>query len=151
MSNYETNIETGSYKGRLGVFIKAHSSRLIAVLYLACIVAAETVTWFVHPIGGIVAYLAILISLIIHSALTGEQPAHKLLLALTLGPLIRILSLAMPIFQLSQVYGYLVIAIPLFLAVAVVMRNLGYKAHEVGLGLNIRMVPVQLLVAATGV
>ena len=129
-------------------FFGAHSPRLIAILYLVCITGAEAITWFVNDYGGMIAHTAVLISLIVHSSLTSPRTLSKLLLALCLGPLTRIMSLCIPVFALAPLYWYFIISIPLLLATAVVIWNLGYRPADVGL--VIRNIPLQIVVVISG-
>jgi len=121
----------------------------LAVLYLVAIAGAEVVTNFYNLVGGVICHIIVLAVLIAHSSLVAKPPSSKLLLALTLAPLTRILSLAMPLAYLPPVYWYLVIYPPLFLAAWLAMRRLSYTAREVGL--NGRKLVFQLLVGLSGV
>ena len=70
-------------------------------------------------------------------------------MALSLAPLIRIVSLAMPLEEFSSIYSYLIISIPLFIAVLAAIRILNLQPAAIGL--TMKRLPVQLLVAVTGV
>ncbi|MFQ5925038.1 MAG: lysostaphin resistance A-like protein [Dehalococcoidia bacterium] len=122
---------------------------MIWVLYLLAIAGAELVTALGNPIGGIVFHAIILVALILHASLTREPSDRRLFLSLSLAPLIRVLSLSMPLTDFPQIYWYLIVAIPLFAATFVIIRMLNYRRSEVGL--IIGRMPIQLLVAATGV
>ena len=120
-----------------------------ALFYLVVIVGAEVITNFYSLVGGVICHIVILVALIVHSSLAGESPSRKLLLALCLAPLTRILSLSMPLAQFSPIFWYLIIYPPLFLAAWVAMRRLNFTAREIGL--NARKLPIQLAVALSGV
>ncbi len=120
-----------------------------AVLYLAGISAAELVTTLVNPLGGIGLHIFLLLALVAHASLSAHHLRHKLYLALSLAPLIRLLSLSLPLTNLPQIYWYAVIAAPLLVAVFVVKQRLGYNRAQVGL--TVGKVPLQLLVGATGI
>ncbi|MEK7353331.1 MAG: CPBP family intramembrane glutamate endopeptidase, partial [Chloroflexota bacterium] len=68
-----------------------------ALVYLLVITLAEIVTVSIHPVLGMVGYIIILIALILHSASTSQPAYHQLWLSLALVPLIRIISLSMPL------------------------------------------------------
>ena len=119
-----------------------------ALLYLMAIAAAELVTALVNPVGGMVFHVVILFSLIIHSSFA-KHPSRKLYLALALAPLIRIVSLSMPLSYFTQVHRYLLVAVPLFMAILVAMRILNFKPSDVGL--TLRKPPLQGVVTLTGV
>ena len=69
-----------------------------ALAYLAAITAAETITVYVNPAWGVAVHTIIFLALIFHSALAGRDPIRqRFLLSLALAPLVRIISLAMPL------------------------------------------------------
>ena len=120
-----------------------------ALLYMVGIISAEIITALVSPQGGIVFHAVLLSLLILHASLFPGQYNRKLLLSLALAPLTRILSLAMPLSGLPQIYWYPIIYAPLLAASIVVMRNLNYGFQEVGVAW--RKIRLQLLVGLTGV
>jgi len=134
-------------------WVSGYSSRAvrlgIALGYLALITVAELVTTFVNPRAGLILHGALLIILLAHSALTAGDPYHRLLLGLVLAPLTRILSLCLPLVDFPQLYWYLIISIPLVVATVLTIRLLGFSREQ--LGLTVRRVPLQLLVALTGI
>jgi len=121
----------------------------IAFLYLGAIAAAELVTALVNPLGGIVFHIVLLLGMISHASFTARYPQHKLYLALALAPLIRLLSLSMPLTKFPQIYWYAIIAVPLLLAIFVVMRRLDFHPRQVGI--TRQKLPLQLLVGLTGI
>jgi membrane protease YdiL (CAAX protease family) len=133
-------------------WLSAYSSRSVrlatALAYLALITVAELVTTFANPRVGLILHGALLIALLIHSALTAGSPYHRLLLGLVLAPLTRLLSLCLPLVNFPQLYWYLIISIPLGVATLLTVRLLGFSRQQ--LGLSTRRIPLQLLVALTG-
>jgi membrane protease YdiL (CAAX protease family) len=121
----------------------------VALAYLALIALAELVTTFVEPRWGLIFHGGLLVILLVHSALAWDRPYHRLLLGLVLAPVIRMLSLALPLLDFPIIYWYLIISIPLFVATALAARVLGYSRQQIGL--TLRKVPVQLLIALTGI
>jgi membrane protease YdiL (CAAX protease family) len=121
----------------------------IALSYLALITLAELVTTFVSPRAGLVMHSTLLIVLLVHGALTAGDPYHRLLLALVLAPLTRMLSLCLPLVTFPQLYWYLIISIPLGVATVLAARLLGFSRAQ--LGLTLRRFPLQVLVALTGI
>jgi len=134
-------------------WVSGYSSRSVrlgvALSYLALITLAELVTTFVNPRAGLVLHSALLIVLLVHSALTAGDPYHRLLLALVLAPLTRMLSLCLPLVNFPQLYWYLIISIPLGVATVLAARLLGFSRAQ--LALTLRRFPLQLLVALTGI
>jgi len=119
-----------------------------ATVYLLAIVAAEVVTVFVQPAWGIVCHAIVLVAVIVHSALASDSRCRHLVLSLALAPLVRILSLCMPLVNIPQIWWYPIIYAPLLVAAFMVMRILGQGAGEVGL--NFKRFPIQLAVALSG-
>jgi len=122
---------------------------LEALIYLLAIAAAEVVTVGAQPLWGVACHIAILILLIVHQAVAPRYPHRQLLLSLALVPLVRIISLSMPLANIPQIWWYPIIYIPLIAGAVVVMRILGYRTDQVGL--TLRRFPVQLAVGLTGV
>jgi membrane protease YdiL (CAAX protease family) len=120
----------------------------VALGYLVGLSAAEVTTVLFHAQLGLVLHGTLLVTLMLHSALTWEQPGHKLLFSLAFAPLIRILSLSLPLVGLPLLYWYLVTSVPLMVASVVAIRTLGFS--WAGVGLNLRALPMQLLVSLTG-
>jgi membrane protease YdiL (CAAX protease family) len=119
------------------------------IVYLLVITAAETVTVFFAPLWGIISHIIIMVALILHSALASEHPHRQLVLSLALVPLVRIMSLSMPLSDIPQIWWYPIIYAPLVAAAVVVMRLAGYKAEDVGL--TVKLLPIQLAIMLTGV
>jgi hypothetical protein len=129
--------------------LKRQSRLVVALAYLLLIALAELVTTFVEPRAGLILHSALLVILLVHTALSSGQPYHRLLLGLVLAPLIRMLSLALPLVDFPLIYWYLIISVPLFVATALAARVMGFSRERIGL--TVRKIPLQLLVALTGV
>ena len=78
-----------------------------AVLHLIGITAAELVTALVNPLGGLTFHNLLLLALISHASLIPYHPLHRLYPALLLAPLIRVLSLSMPLAKFLRSTGML--------------------------------------------
>jgi membrane protease YdiL (CAAX protease family) len=120
-----------------------------AIFYLLAITMAEVVTVSGHPLWGLAAHGVILIVVIVHSAVATGYPHRPLLLSLALVPLVRIISLTMPLADIPQMWWYLIIYTPLIAAAIVVMRILNYRPEQVGL--TLKWFPVQLVIGLTGI
>ncbi|MGH2457600.1 MAG: lysostaphin resistance A-like protein [Chloroflexota bacterium] len=119
---------------RDGSWIDAIGRRFwIYALYLIALIVAEAMTTLVDPSAGLILEGAILIALVFHSALIWGRPGHRLLLALTLAPLIRLLSLGLPLGGFPVVDWYLIVSVPLFVGAAMLASALGYSWSDVGL------------------
>jgi hypothetical protein len=121
----------------------------IPVLYLLAITAAEMVTVFIRPGAGVITHIFLLVALIVHSSLVVGRPERRLLLPLTLAPLTRILSLSMPLGSFVQIYWYPIIYAPLLLGSLLVIRNLDFRASQIGIKMG--RLPFQLSIGLTGV
>jgi len=86
------------------------------IVYLLAIATAEMVTVFLQPLWGIVAHIAILVTVIMRSARTADRPQRQLVLALALVPLTRVVSLSMPLANIPQIWWYPIMYGPLVLA-----------------------------------
>jgi len=121
----------------------------LVVLYLLGFTAAELIIVFLNPIGGLLTHVVLLIFLLVHASMMWEDPLHEILLCLAFAPLIRIMSLSIPLMDFPQQYWYLLTSVPLFATAVVAARMLGYSAEEIGL--NLRNIPLQLMVGLTGI
>jgi len=124
-------------------------SVVVLPAYAAAIITAEMVTALVDARWGVGFHVAILWALLVHFSWARERSEAKLLLALCLAPLIRILSLGMPLRDVDLVYWFLIVGAPMIVAALLVARTLGLTRYD--LGLTVRAIPVQLLVGALGV
>lgn len=120
----------------------------IPLVYLAALTVAEAITTLANPQVGLILHGLLLVILILHAALFARRGQQKFLITLTLAPLIRLMSLSIPLLNFPVIYWYAVIGLPLFLAAFMALRMTGFDAVRVGL--NGRKLPWQLLVGATG-
>ncbi len=121
---------------------------VIAGGYLAAVAVAEVLTALIEPRVGLVLHVVLLMMLLLHTARTWGRPGHKLVLCLSFAPLIRLLSLSMPLAGFTRIYWYFIVSVPLITATFVALRILGFSRME--LGLNLKGIPVQMLVTFTG-
>jgi hypothetical protein len=121
---------------------------LIALSYLALLTLAEVLTVLVAAQAGVLLHLCILFLLLLHTASTWERPLHRMLMALAFVPLIRVISMSLPLAGFPLLYWYLITSVPLSVAAVVVMRLLGMGRRD--LGLHWRAWPVQLVVGLSG-
>lgn len=132
-----------------GVIARFNEPVPTAILYLALLTLIEAIAVLRSPQVGQALYLLILFLLLLHTALTWERPLHRFLLSLAFVPLIRVISLALPLTHFPLISWYLIVSIPLFAAACVVMSLL--KLHlwnGVGCG---RKWLSQLAFAPTGI
>jgi uncharacterized protein len=120
----------------------------LVTAYLLALTIAELVITFVDPLLGLLLHTLILVLLLVQSARRWEQPDHRLLLALGLAPLIRIVSLSLPLLAFPFIYWFFITSLPLFAAAFVVMRLINISWRDTGL--RPRRLPLQLAIGATG-
>jgi membrane protease YdiL (CAAX protease family) len=116
-----------------------------ALLFIA---AAEIVTAAVQPHLGMTLHALLLVGLTLYGASGQLSEGRRLALALTLAPLIRLLSLSLPLIRFPQATWYPIVAIPLLIAAWIVIRLLGLSRQE--LGLRAGNLPVQLMLIGGG-
>ncbi len=121
-----------------------------ALVYLLAITIAEVLNITIGPVWGIACHIIVLIALIPHSALTRRQTHQQLLLSLALVPLVRIISLSMPLANIPQIWWYPIIYTPLLAAAIMVVRILNLRARDVGLSVSLRLFPLQLAAVLSG-
>ena len=121
---------------------------LIAAGYLAAVAVAEVLTAIIEPRVGLVLHVILFAILLIHTSLTWGRPGYRLLLSLAFAPLIRLLSLSMPLADFPRIYWYFIVSAPLFVATFIALRILGFSRVE--LGLTLKTLPLQALVGLTG-
>ncbi len=126
---------------------------VVPILYLLNIAAAECVTVYFNPVVGTILHLIILISLLTHASFSTAGPYGKLLFSLCLVPIIRVLSLSMPLALFPQTYWKFIISIPVLAVTFMAISTLKLRPSEVGLTLQKMpvQIPIQVLVGLTGI
>jgi membrane protease YdiL (CAAX protease family) len=141
---------SAAYRRRadVGWWIRAHPVPLI-VVYLMAITITEFFTLIVDPRIGLWGHSILLAMLVVHAALIWRRPFYRLVLTLTFAPLIRLVSLTMPLALFPQIYWYLISSIPLFVTALLVAYVIGYSREQVGL--TVGNLAVQLLIGLSGI
>jgi membrane protease YdiL (CAAX protease family) len=99
-------------------------------------------------ISSTLFHALLVLILLTHYGLAEQASYRRILPVLALVPLLRILSLTMPIKQMPQIYWYAMIGVPLLLAVALTMRVLNLSWTH--LGLQLRPVWSQIFITLSG-
>jgi membrane protease YdiL (CAAX protease family) len=119
-------------------------------VYLCAITLAELLTTFLPVVEmGLVFHGAVLVTLVVHSALVVSRREQRILLTLAFAPLIRMVSLSIPLTNLPQIYWYMIIGTPLFLAAFLVTKYAAFGNQEIGL--TLRRWRFQLLIGLSGI
>ncbi|KYK24536.1 hypothetical protein AYK25_06170 [Thermoplasmatales archaeon SM1-50] len=152
------------------------------ILYLLLIAAAEITVAYASPEAGIIFHIVILSLLFIHSGFTSKdhlafiklqlftikdkkQPSSllqtlikkkaklsSLLLSLTLIPLIRILSLVMPLSHFPHIHWFIIIGAAVYLSFFILLFQQKIKIKECGLRLpQKKHIPLEIAVTLLGI
>jgi hypothetical protein len=144
-----TTVERRSLSLAAPAFLQRAASWPAAPLfYLLAIALAELATAVLEPRLGMVAHCALLAGLLYHTFRVEGRRERAFLLTLAFAPLIRILSLSLPLARFPAMYWYLLTSLPLFAAAWVMARTLGYSAPGIGLRWG-NLLP-QLLIGVSG-
>lgn len=126
-----------------------HFQLIVAsLLFLFAVGLAERAVYFLDPIQGLAGHAAILVIVTWYVSARWDQSRHRYLLGFAIVPLLRIISLALPldVFPLAAWY----ILVSLILSVAVLITAQRLELSRLDLGLRIDEVPVQLLIGLSG-
>jgi len=134
--------------GRKARRLKIPQGLRIPLMYLTALTVAESLTTLTVPQVGLILHGLLLATLILHAALFARGAQQRFLISLTLAPLIRLMSLSLPLPKFPFVYWYALVGVPLFLATFLAIRVTGFKSAHIGL--NGRALPWQLVVGLTG-
>lgn len=132
-----------------GTIARTNKPVPIAGFYLALLTLIEVLAVLRSPQVGQALYLLILFLILLHTFLTWERPIHRFLLSLAFVPLIRVISLALPLARFPLIFWYLIVSIPLFAATIVAIRLLKLRPWN-GARHGRRWLP-QLAFAPTGI
>jgi hypothetical protein len=117
--------------------------------YLLLITLAEVITAVASPRLGLMMHALLLVTFTVHGAIGLRTSLGQFALALTLAPLIRLLSLSMPLLSFPQVAWYPLVSIPLLIALWLIVRRIGISRQA--LGLRLGYLPLQLMLISVGV
>ncbi len=125
--------------------------------YLILVVVAETVAAFGEVPGGIFLgmgiHVVLLFTLLIHASVlsTSDASLSRFFATFTLIPIIRILSLGLPLTPFSIIQWLFLISLPLLAGAVTLMYAMRLRPRDVYLGsVGIRQVPIQAAIALSG-
>jgi len=119
-----------------------------AWIYLLLISTAEMLT-ILNPWAGLILHSLILLALLFHGATTRQTGPRRFLITLTLAPLIRILSISLPLRGFPLIFWYLAIGSLLFLAALAALRVTALSARRIGL--TVKSWPAEAGIALIGI
>ncbi len=120
----------------------------ISATYLILVACAELLTVY-NAKYGMAFHALILFALLIHSSLTAttDDEFSKLLMVLIFAPLIRILSLSMPLAHFSYISWFAIISIPVYIAIFTCMYIQHLRIKDIALTLpRLKHLPIELAV-----
>src|SRR5262245_33279784 len=122
----------------------ANRPHLHAYGYLLLVAIAELLIIYVSPQVGMLLDGVLLIALIVHGSMSPDAAERRLLLALTLAPLTRLLSLTLLLPGIPRLAWYSIVSLPLLIATVLLIRYLRLSRPQVGLRFD--NLPLQLMV-----
>jgi hypothetical protein len=121
----------------------------VAAFYILYLIVAETLTTYGNPAIGLFFHAVLIFVILLHAALLDNKPPYRLVLTLIMMPIIRLMSVAVPLVRFPPIAWYMVVSIPLFISAFTIMRILNLKPRQVGF--TFRQLPLQVMIALTGV
>jgi uncharacterized protein len=95
---------------------------LVVGFIVASILEAEVATALVAPLIGLILHAAIILTILNIYLLIPFLPHRKVLLTLLLLPILRLMSLTIPISPIPKIFWYAVIGVPLLFSTAMVIN-----------------------------
>lgn len=130
--------------------MKAALELKLFLAYLSLITAAEVITSLVNASVGLFMHSMLLFSLLaLSSYLQKTVNASNVFLCLSIAPLIRVFSLALPLAYFPSYMWYLLAGIPMLIAAVAMMRIQGLKPGDIGI--NLKRPAVQILIMFSGI
>jgi len=138
---------------RWGTVAGEHSWPVVMVALIAIGAAEATLVIGALAAGavavGAIAYALVLVAFLSAYLAWTSEPARRLLLALALVPIVRLLSLSLPSLLVPILDWYVLIGIPALLGILLVARTLRLRPADLGLGRPRRIRP-HVLTASSG-
>lgn len=132
----------------------ARGTASILVAYLAAVTIGEAFAARGEAFPAIAVHLAVLFSLVFHAATMSARAPDlaRFLMAMSLAPILRVLSLSVPFWRFTIVEWLAIMSVPLLAACYAVLRALPLPLRAAGLNLGpVRQLPWQVAVALTGI
>jgi membrane protease YdiL (CAAX protease family) len=118
---------------KIATVVRQHNNPLsVAGFYLVLLTFAELLTVLVDARVGQVIHLVLLFVLFGHIALVWDQRISRFLASLIFVPLMRVISLSLPLAGYPRIYWYFIVGVPLFAAAYVATRSLRIQLSAIG-------------------
>ncbi len=108
------------------------SPRVLLWVFLGFVAVAELATSLVSLASGMLAHTLLLFLLLLRSGMSEQGVERRITLALTLAPMIRLLSLSLPLLYIPRLAWYPAVAVPLMVATWLIVRQLKLTRADVG-------------------
>lgn len=131
---------------RIPLLAAINTPARIVTAYLGLIAVAEIMVTYVRPELGAIVHILTLVILIIHASLADSPPVAELLTALVIAPLVRVLSLSLPLFVFDLRYWYIIVSIPLFISAFFIVRNLRWSLRKIGFNFNYPLIQIAVII-----
>lgn len=122
---------------------------LPALGYLVLLTVAETLMALVEPRLGLLLHGLLLTGALMYGARWYDRPAYRFWMGVSLAPLIRLISLLLPLQSVPLIYWYLIISAPLYVAIFI-MAYLVLRISWDQVGLHGRGLALQVLILFLG-
>lgn len=132
--------------------VDALSRRTPWIAWLVCLPAiavAEVLTAVVDARLGITIH-AVIFLVLLRCGARGTEAEQRLYWALSLAPLLRLLSYGLPLNRFPLVWWYAIVGALMLMAILLAVRAMDYRPAEVGLGWRWPQLPLHLLAGGAG-
>lgn len=133
----------------IGCIRPTKTQSLTLICYILILIFSELITTYYLTSWGIILQVILITGLVINSTLTKSIKFSYLLQAMILLPLIRLMSLSIPVMELEPLYWLAIMSVPIVVAIWILMQS-QYLSKKM-MGLNTRNLPLQLLIGLTGI
>ena len=130
-------------------FIPNKGMWLIPLVYLQLVILAEALTSLREPRLGLIIHGFLLIALLLQGSFERNIQRRRFLLAMALTPLVRLLSLSLPLQGRPLVSWYFMVGSLLFLASFFTARVTGLTSKRIGL--TMKSLPMQVVIGLGGI
>ena len=120
-------------------------------MYLVLIATAEALITFSSSLLGLGIHALLIIGLTLHGGLGRNVGQRQLALALVLVPLMRVLSLTLPITKLPMLAWYPAIGLPILVSMLLLVRQLQLGRNALGLGWSMPIIQLMLMGGGLGI
>ena len=127
----KSKIKVRPFFSELGGLARVTPDRILA--YVFAIAAIELQTVWLQPKTGTLYHGMLVLIILHHYLLAREDPDRRKLLLLAAIPLLRMISMAMPVGLIPPLYRYPMVGIPLLASVGIILRETKIPWSQIGL------------------